>query len=64
MPKGFLKTGGRVDKMSQIVGNDYREFLKKMRERHLKKRKVKDKNKPLLYGCRMTSIEILPLENH
>ena len=47
MQKGFLKTGGRVDKMSQIVGNDYREFLKKMRERHLKKRKVRDKNKPI-----------------
>ena len=27
--------------------NDYKEFLRKMRERHLKKRKPKDKNKPI-----------------
>ena len=33
--------------MSQIINYDYKEFLKKLRERHLKKRKVKDKNKPI-----------------
>ena len=27
--------------------NDYKELLRKMREKHLKKRKPKDKNKPI-----------------
>ncbi len=33
--------------MSQIINDGYKEFLKKLREGHLKKRKVKDKNKPI-----------------
>jgi radical SAM enzyme (TIGR01210 family) len=32
--------------MNQI-NNNYKEFLKKLREKHLKKRKPKDKNKPI-----------------
>ncbi|WP_048201242.1 archaeosine biosynthesis radical SAM protein RaSEA [Methanocaldococcus bathoardescens] len=33
--------------MNQIVNYDYKEFLKKLRERYLKKRKSGDKNKPI-----------------